>query len=152
MERTILHTLDDTQSFAKDLSKRLNLGIQIGLIGGLGAGKTTLVKYLVEALGVSDPVSSPTYVLQHEYGLTTSPIHIDHWDLFRLSEPPQEILEPVADTAIRIIEWCDKFPAVMDQCDLLVHIKHKDKISEGEVGNNAIFDREVEVSWFSRRP
>jgi tRNA threonylcarbamoyladenosine biosynthesis protein TsaE len=82
----------------------------IGFSGELGAGKTTFIRSLCEALGSTVPVSSPTYVLSFEYP-TTSGILIEHWDLYRVREPVPELLEPPASHVIRLIEWCERMTA-----------------------------------------
>ena len=86
------------------------------LIGNLGAGKTTLVKGIVEGLGVAseDEVSSPTFTLIHEYG---DPPRIYHIDLYRL-DTAREVeslgLEDLFQTGnLILVEWGERFPSLM---------------------------------------
>jgi tRNA threonylcarbamoyladenosine biosynthesis protein TsaE len=77
-----------------------------GLIGDLGAGKTTLVREIVKQLG-GDPntVASPTFALSYAYPIPKLGT-IEHWDLYRLKYPPEELLyneEP--GLLFRFIEW-----------------------------------------------
>ena len=88
------------------------------LIGNLGAGKTTLAKGIVEALGAApaDEVSSPTFTLIHEYG---DPVRIYHVDLYRLdtSEETRRVgLEELFERpALTLIEWGERFPELMPE-------------------------------------
>jgi tRNA threonylcarbamoyl adenosine modification protein YjeE len=98
-----LSSEEDTKRFASELAALLPLGISVGLEGDLGSGKTTFVRHFTASLGITTPVSSPTYVLQHEYlGDTRG---VEHWDLYRLSSPPEELLEPPAPYTVRFVEW-----------------------------------------------
>lgn len=114
-----LHSPGDTRAMAVALLPHLTGGRAIGLCGPLGAGKTTFVVMLLELLGVADGVSSPTYVLQHEYTVSDR-LRIEHWDLYRLPAPPEEIDEPPAASVLRLIEWADKFSEVRASCDMIV--------------------------------
>jgi tRNA threonylcarbamoyladenosine biosynthesis protein TsaE len=108
----------DTERFARHLGSVLGGGDAVGLSGGLGAGKTTLVRYLVEALGGDTRhVSSPTYTLEHEYRLSDGR-QIDHWDLYRVSMLPGELCEPPTRNTIRIVEWPERCPELLDELDL----------------------------------
>lgn len=89
------------------------------LIGNLGAGKTTFAKGIASGLGAVEPdqVSSPTYTLIHEYGLTPSGARVYHVDLYRL-DLAQEVatlgLDEIFDgDAIVLIEWGERFPELM---------------------------------------
>ena len=85
------------------------------LIGNLGAGKTTLAKGIVSGRGAAKPedVSSPTFTLIHEYGDG----RVYHIDLYRLDEPGEIAtlgLEEIFERdALVLIEWGERFPALM---------------------------------------
>ena len=116
-----LKSEEDTRELAVELAKKLRGGMLVGLCGELGAGKTTLVRYLCEALKAREPVSSPSYVLEHEYH-AASGLLIDHWDLYRLGGVPEELLEPPSKDTVCLVEWIDKQPSLMEQADLLISI------------------------------
>jgi tRNA threonylcarbamoyladenosine biosynthesis protein TsaE len=85
------------------------------LMGGLGAGKTTLAKGIVSGLGAAAPedVSSPTFTLIHEYGRGRV-FHIDLYRLEKDSEAASLGLEEIfARDAVVLIEWGERFPALM---------------------------------------
>ncbi len=119
----------DTERFAHDLAHVLRGGHAVGLSGGLGAGKTTLVRYLVEGLGgEASHVASPTYTLEHEYR-TSSRVLVDHWDLYRITALPEELYAPVGVDTIRVIEWPERCPELSDELDLHVYLEAIDETS-----------------------
>ncbi len=93
-------------ALAKRLAVHLHAGDRIALDGPMGAGKTTLVRHLVAALG-GDPacVSSPTYTLMHRYESDPPVIHVD---ACRLSTPGQLAalgFDELCADAVAAVEW-----------------------------------------------
>lgn len=105
------YTKPQILSVADKLATMLKFGSEYVLTGDLGAGKTTLVAALVKVLNGSAPVSSPTYVLQHIYELPEGRC-VEHWDLYRVSSVPEELLGPPASKILRLIEWGEKFEEI----------------------------------------
>lgn len=103
----LVNNLSELIPVSRQIASKLKTGLTVGLIGELGAGKTTLVSHLMEALGASEPVSSPTFVLQHVYKAPS--FIVEHWDLYRLGSLPLELLEPADSKVVRLVEWADKF-------------------------------------------
>lgn len=102
---------DETIKFGEKLGRLLAAGHVIALVGELGAGKTTLVKGIVQGLGVKDrrAVKSPTFSLIHKY---EGRIPIFHFDAYRL-EGVQDMLDIGSDeiifgNGVSIIEWADR--------------------------------------------
>ncbi len=122
----------DTQRFAHEFAQELCGGECIGLSGELGAGKTTWVRYLVKALGSNGAVSSPTYVLCHEY--PKGRLRVEHWDLYRVGDAPEELFEPPRTDLVRIIEWWERAPELQK----LLNFRLQFKVVSAE-------SREVEV-------
>ena len=112
----ILQTEKSLEDFAKNFSKVLKLGDIVSLNGTLGAGKTTFVRYLVNALGIDVSVSSPSYVLENIY--KGKDFSVSHWDLYRLRECPIELLDEDFKNSIVLIEWANKFDEVSDITDI----------------------------------
>src|SRR6185369_7401985 len=79
-----------TQHFGAALAPRLRPGMVIFLEGDLGAGKTTLSRALIRALGHTGPVKSPTYALVEVY--VFSSLYLYHFDFYRF-ESPEEFLD-----------------------------------------------------------
>ena len=116
--------------FAERTSDILSGGATICLNGALGTGKTTFVRFFCQAAGAGGQVSSPSFVMENEYR-TAAGLHIEHWDLYRTHEPPQELLEPPGRDTLRVIEWAEHAPDVMSQADLVVRFDfHDNPLSE----------------------
>ncbi len=76
-----------TRAWAGRLARHLQPGDFIALEGDLGAGKTCLVQGLCAALGVTEGVKSPTFVLLHQYPVGGAVGTVNHFDLYRLDDP-----------------------------------------------------------------
>lgn len=127
-------------NFAESFAKRELRGLSVGLIGELGAGKTTFVRFVVEALGSPDSVSSPTYTLEHEYRVSNCSLKIEHWDLYRVSAIPEDLLESTGTEACRFIEWVDLFPDFCRELDIVIAINLK-------WINSSLLERELVMQW-----
>jgi len=94
VEKKILHNLTETQDFAREfvqnLSPHQESATVLGLYGDLGAGKTSFTQGFAQALGVSDTVVSPTFVIEKIYTLTGQKfsylIHIDAYRIEKVEE------------------------------------------------------------------
>jgi tRNA threonylcarbamoyladenosine biosynthesis protein TsaE len=95
----------ETEALAARLARRLQAGDVVSVSGELGAGKTTFVRGAARALGVTEPVSSPTYTIGHRY---EAPTPVAHLDLYRFAGfDPEEWgdLEPYFDGTVAFVEW-----------------------------------------------
>lgn len=120
-----LPDLNTTQMLAASLAKSLTPGLIIYLTGELGAGKTTLVRAMLTALGHTGITKSPTYTLVETYDLHGLTIH--HFDLYRLADPSElefiGIRDYVAAKAICIFEWPHKGHGYVPKADLEITLK-----------------------------
>ena len=112
----------DTTRVAQLIATLLRPGDTVCFEGPLGAGKTSLISEIVRALGGTEPVSSPTYVLQHEYR-TPSGV-VEHWDLYRIASLPEELFEPTT-SSMRLIEWGNKFSDFFAHAELHIVIDYR---------------------------
>ena len=142
MKKHVSKSASQTANIAADLGRTLKPGRVIGLIGDLGAGKTTFVQGLARGLGI-DPdyyVNSPTFTLINEYrGQGSDLIHVD---LYRIEKPLEgETLgldEYLASGAIVAVEWIERMPALEK---LMTH-----KVEIREIAPNS---REISISSLS---
>ena len=110
-------TLDakDLAAWGERLGRNARAPLIIALSGDLGAGKTTLAQAICRGYGVTEPVTSPTYALVHEYAAPASPVF--HIDLYRLSSPAELTNigwdDIIASPALVIVEWPERAGAAM---------------------------------------
>ena len=87
MMQITTHSADETQALGQKLASRLAPGDVIAYFGDLGAGKTAFTRGLAQGLGITDPVTSPTYTIVNEY--LSGRIPLFHFDMYRLSSPDE---------------------------------------------------------------
>ncbi len=116
-------------SLGESLGRSLVGGLQIGLIGPLGAGKTHLVKGMALGNATGDrgapgPVTSPTFTLLHEYA---GRLRLYHADLYRLKDPGELLAlgyeEWCAGDSVVVIEWADRFRSTLGDDVLWVELR-----------------------------
>ncbi|HEY6093851.1 MAG TPA: tRNA (adenosine(37)-N6)-threonylcarbamoyltransferase complex ATPase subunit type 1 TsaE [Gallionellaceae bacterium] len=109
-----------TQAFAARLAQALAPGLVVYLRGDLGAGKTTLVRALLHALGYSGRVKSPTYTLVEQY--EAGGLHLRHFDLYRFQDPEEWEAAGFRDefdgSNICLVEWPDRAAGLLPQADV----------------------------------
>ena len=116
----------ETQAVAAAIAPHLKPGDLVLLSGDLGAGKTTFVQAVAAALGVTEPVTSPTFALAHHYSGRgdSGKCQLRHIDLYRLADPA-EMLDYILDeldSAIVLVEWGDPLAAEFPEVRLDVRL------------------------------
>jgi tRNA threonylcarbamoyladenosine biosynthesis protein TsaE len=144
-------SLEHTGVIAKDFASVLRRGDLVRLVGEMGAGKTTFVRLVAEAMGVDvSMVSSPTFVLMNNYpcSIMGEAGSIAHLDCYRFGDADE--LEALGwdrvceDGSVRLVEWPERIDNVLgDEEACTITISHVD---EGERG----FVIEVPDAWMSR--
>ncbi|MGN1212940.1 MAG: tRNA (adenosine(37)-N6)-threonylcarbamoyltransferase complex ATPase subunit type 1 TsaE [Christensenellales bacterium] len=115
MEKVCKNLLD-TQEFAKQFASCLKGGEVVTLNGDLGAGKTTFTQFLAKSLGITQPVTSPTFTLMNQY--LDGRLKLYHFDMYRI-EDIDEILETGLTEyfgnrdAVCIIEWAENIASLL---------------------------------------
>ncbi len=106
---------EHTAEVARKLADVLKAGDIIAFKGGMGAGKTTFTRYLMEALGSDDLVSSPTYAIMNEY--TGGRLPVCHVDAYRLTSPDDlettGFFEYTEGRWVCIVEWSELVEEVL---------------------------------------
>lgn len=125
----------DTERAGAALAEGLAEGLVVYLIGDLGAGKTTLVRGCLRALGHAGKVKSPTYTLIEPY--TVSRLDLYHFDFYRFSTP-DEFLEAGLDEYFSgqgacLVEWPDKAAPHVAGADIEVRLAVRDTGRDIEV-------------------
>jgi tRNA threonylcarbamoyl adenosine modification protein YjeE len=109
-ERTFaLGDLTATDTLGARIAASLKVGDAVALEGDLGAGKTTLARAVLRALGVTENVPSPTFTLVQSYD--TPQLSVRHYDLYRIANPVEidELgLDEALDEGAVLIEWPER--------------------------------------------
>ncbi len=104
-----IHSLSELDAFAKKIAMILKPGSVVGLEGSLGAGKTTFVQFLAKHLKITQPITSPTFTIMHEYPWKSDSqfYHLDCYRLRRIDEVLGIGLTELIDEKkhLIVIEW-----------------------------------------------
>jgi tRNA threonylcarbamoyladenosine biosynthesis protein TsaE len=108
--RETLPDLAAMRAFGARIAAALRAGDVVALEGGLGAGKTTLARAILAALGHEGEVPSPTFTIIESYASPTLRLPVAHADFYRLEDPSElaEIgLDDYREGAVLLAEWPD---------------------------------------------
>lgn len=135
---------EETERLGADIARRLRPGDAVLVTGELGAGKTTLVRGAARELGVSGPVTSPTFTVGQRY---PAPVPVSHLDLYRIGslaeEDPDLLADYLGEDRIAFVEWPDgeeDTVAALARVAARVRIRHA-----GVAGSPEL--REIELEW-----
>jgi tRNA threonylcarbamoyladenosine biosynthesis protein TsaE len=129
---------DSTQDSAQNRSAPPFHGMHVQLHGDLGAGKTSLVRATLRALGHAGRVRSPTYTLVEPYTVATpsGELQLYHFDLYRFSDPAEwadsGFREYFAQDAVCLVEWPQRAGGLLGVPDLVFSLK-PDASGDGRV-------------------
>lgn len=126
---------DATIAFGQQLAKHCPTGLNIYLYGDLGAGKTTMVRGLIQSFLPETKVKSPTYTLVENYELANSEKNpnkinnIYHFDLYRLADPEElEYLggrDYFSDDAVCLVEWPQRGEGWLAEPDIEIKFNYQ---------------------------
>lgn len=116
-----------TYDFAKSFAKIVVPPMVINLVGDLGAGKTTFAQGLLQALGVKESVTSPTFTILNEYN-ASFPIY--HFDMYRIEDSGEienlgfeEYFDLASLKGVTLVEWAENTPQLLPNKYVQITIK-----------------------------
>ncbi|WEK46842.1 MAG: tRNA (adenosine(37)-N6)-threonylcarbamoyltransferase complex ATPase subunit type 1 TsaE [Candidatus Andeanibacterium colombiense] len=142
VELTDLAAMD---AFGARIAARLRVGDVVALSGGLGAGKTTLARAIIAALGYEREVPSPTFTIVETYDLR---IPVVHADFYRLDHPDEAVelgLDDYREGAALISEWSERAGGFAGEPGCLAIL-----LEGADEGRKAIV--EPGADWLERMP
>ena len=137
----------ETEGVAAALARKLRPSDVVTVSGELGSGKTTFVRGACRALGVTVPVTSPTFTIGHRY--PAEPVDVSHLDLYRFqgfSAAEWGDLEPYFEDAICFVEWPEA------AADALPAVRVKVRLSHVDAAHRLISLESEEPSLLDRLP
>lgn len=138
MEKLESRSAAETEALGARVAERLAPGDVVVISGEVGAGKTTLIRGACRALGVTEPVTSPTFTIGQRYGGGRVPV--SHLDLYRLEslegEDPALLDDYLGPDGVAFVEWPAAAAERLGRPALEIRLQHAD----GE-------RRRVEIEW-----
>ena len=129
-EKIISKSFSETENIGFKLASELAPGSCVLLFGNLGAGKTVFSRGFARGLGITEPVSSPTYTIVQEYD-TPSGAKLYHLDLYRISGVEAALAFGVEEfiddpDAVKLIEWPMRIDGILPDNCIKISINHID--------------------------
>ena len=115
----------ETEALAARVAPRLGVGDVVTVSGELGTGKTTFVRGACRGLGITAPVTSPTFTIGHRYRGRPEVSHLDLYRFTGLSPAEWGDLEPYFDDAVVFVEWPEAGLAVLPSARLAIRMAHE---------------------------
>jgi len=135
---------EETEAIAGRLASELRSGDVVTVSGELGAGKTTFVRGACRALGVTAPVTSPTYTIGHRYEGEPDVSHLDLYRFTGVSAAEWADLEPYFEDAVVFVEWPEAAGDGLPPVRVSVQLEHVDKTRRRirlDVADTALVER-----------
>ena len=118
----------ETRDIGRRIGKRLKPGNVVCLYGDLGAGKTTMVKGIASALGISErDITSASYTIIAEYDAGVPFYHIDLYRLTPEQVPELGLHEYLGLDGISVIEWAERAAGEVPDDSIRVSLDHKEE-------------------------
>lgn len=110
------HNDAETEAFASSLAQQLPKGSVIALHGNLGTGKTVFARGFARGLGITEPVSSPTYTIIQEYPIVNG--YLYHMDLYRINDSAGALGFGIDEflndpTSYALLEWPERIADIL---------------------------------------
>jgi tRNA threonylcarbamoyladenosine biosynthesis protein TsaE len=122
--RVATASAEETEALAARLAERLEVGDVVTVSGELGTGKTTFVRGAARALGVTQPVTSPTFTIGHRYAGAVDVSHLDLYRFTAVSPAEWGDLEPYFADAVVFVEWPEAGRDALPAARVAVRLEH----------------------------
>jgi tRNA threonylcarbamoyladenosine biosynthesis protein TsaE len=129
-------SVEETKKIGQEIAKKIKKGQIVAFVGGLGAGKTSLIKGIASQINSinEDEISSPTFTYLNIY---PGNITIYHFDLYRIKDERQFLSmgfeEYFGGEGISLIEWSEKITSLLPSKTLVVHLIEKERENERQI-------------------
>ena len=120
----VSRSASETERIAAEVAIRLRPDDVVTVSGELGSGKTTFVRGASRALGVTAPVTSPTFTIGHRYAGSVAVSHLDLYRFTTVSPAEWADLEPYFDDAVVFVEWPEAGGAKLPRARVAVTLEH----------------------------
>jgi tRNA threonylcarbamoyladenosine biosynthesis protein TsaE len=118
---------EETERIGAAVARELEPGDVVAVSGELGTGKTTFVRGAARALGITGPVTSPTYTIGHRYEGDPDVSHLDLYRFTAVSAPEWADLEPYFEDAVVFVEWPEAARGGLPPVRAAVRLEHVDE-------------------------
>ncbi|MDR0570864.1 MAG: tRNA (adenosine(37)-N6)-threonylcarbamoyltransferase complex ATPase subunit type 1 TsaE [Clostridiales Family XIII bacterium] len=116
----------EAAAFGVSIGEKLKPGAVVGLVGDLGAGKTTLVKAIARGLEIEEEVTSPTFTIMRVYEGGRLPLY--HFDVYRLSSPEElrelDYEDYFYGDGVTVVEWADLVETSLPEDAIIINIEY----------------------------
>jgi tRNA threonylcarbamoyladenosine biosynthesis protein TsaE len=130
---TVTYSPEETEAVAKGYAEKLGTHVLIALFGDLGAGKTVFSRGFARGLGITEPISSPTFTIVQEYNVAPNE-YFFHLDLYRIDDSDvafafgiDEFLD--ISSASTLIEWPERIDDILPDDTIAIYIEQLDENS-----------------------
>jgi tRNA threonylcarbamoyladenosine biosynthesis protein TsaE len=134
MSTVVSRSPEETRRLGRELGKTLKAGDVVLLEGDLGAGKTTFVKGIAEACGVTVQVRSPTFALMHRYRGRPDVIHVDLYREKSAMALDDLALDEAGEAAVIVVEWPKDLAPKLWPHARRVRLEHVDETTRRIIG------------------
>lgn len=141
MQKIIIKSEQETKNLGKKIAKKLKGGEIITLIGDLGSGKTVLTKGIAEGLGITGPITSPTFLLMKEYNAKGKNFSLCHFDFYRAKDEKDALgigIEECLENPkkVCVIEWAERIEKILPKKRLEIKFKYINENKREIIFNN----------------
>ena len=121
----VTNSAEETERLGREFAGRVRPGTVLAFTGDLGAGKTTFTRGLARGLGITAPVTSPTYTIVNEYERGNPPLI--HFDMYRLGSS-DELFEIgwedyLRQNAVFAVEWSENIADALPSDTIYIHME-----------------------------